>query len=205
MRVLTHSKHVCTRRCIYPFIVVEQQSTGLQCSEVESALKVVKRWNLCCGTEVTLSREISFARHLSRRKHISVAIWAKAAGLHCVLSVQMCTIFGIGSKGTVTLCYHLRCDLVDAQLTKDSSGQPLLIPMVPGSSSRLKSFFWNWNPFTQPFRPTTEDSSGLWEHIYFKFKAARNKVRKLKKKTLSTPKVLLLERKVQSQEATEKN
>lgn len=72
MHVLTCSKHVCTCRCVYPFIVVEQESAGLQCSEVESTLKVVKRWNLCCGTEVTLSREISFARHLSRRKHISV-------------------------------------------------------------------------------------------------------------------------------------
>lgn len=49
--------------------------------------------------------------------------------------------------------------------TKDSSGQPLLMPMVPGSSSRLKYFFWNWKPLTQPFSPTTAASSGLWMDI----------------------------------------
>lgn len=49
-------------------------------------------------------------------------------------------------------------------LTKDSSGQPLLMPMVPGSSRRLKSFFWNWKPLTQPFRPTAPASSVLWSH-----------------------------------------
>lgn len=51
--------------------------------------------------------------------------------------------------------------VVEGPLTKDSSGQPLLMPIVPGSSSKLKSFFWNWKPFTQPFRPMTLDSSGL--------------------------------------------
>lgn len=51
-------------------------------------------------------------------------------------------------------------------LTKDSSGQPLLMPMVPGSSRRLKSFFWNWKPLTQPFRPTAPASSALWSHTH---------------------------------------
>lgn len=52
------------------------------------------------------------------------------------------------------------------ELTKDSSGQPLLMPMVPGSSRRLKSFFWNWKPLTQPLRPTTADSSGLQSNTH---------------------------------------
>lgn len=51
-------------------------------------------------------------------------------------------------------------------LTKDSSGQPLLMPMVPGSSRRLKSFFWNWKPLMQPFRQTAPTSSALWLHAH---------------------------------------
>lgn len=82
-----------------------------------------------------------------------------------VCAVYSSSIFGIDSRGDICGASSLTvCE--EGALTKDSSGQPLLMPIVPGSSSRLKSFFWNWKPFTQPFRPTTADSSGLWWYTY---------------------------------------
>lgn len=136
--------------CSYPFTVEVQESTGLQCSEVEPSFKVVEGRDLCSRSQVPLSIEKSFTGHLLQQKHSSLSSLITFCSQPMDLSSDSC----VSNKA------------VEAALTKDSSGQPLLIPMVPGSSSRLKSFFWNWKPFTQPFRPTGADSSGLWWHTY---------------------------------------
>lgn len=145
--------------------MVEQESSGLQRPEVESSFKVVEGGNLCGRCQVSLSRENSSPGHLSQEDRASLSLLVTVLSL--VMDGEVCVRVRMFARPDVptTLVLSRRVltwTAVEGELTNDSSGQPLLMPMVPGSSRRLKSFFWNWKPFTQPLRPTTEDSSGLW-------------------------------------------
>lgn len=62
-----------TMMSVYPFTEVEQESTGLQRSEVESSFEVVEGWDLCSGSQISLSTEKGFTGHLSQHKHASLS------------------------------------------------------------------------------------------------------------------------------------